>query len=61
MFFITPSHFFTLFNQKNLPKNRYYTRKQRTHFSMALLRPKLEKKNQNHKILKCGMAENIDA
>ena len=45
MRFLILSHkhiFLTLFNQKS-PENKY-TRKQPTHFSMALLRPKLKKK-----------------
>ena len=37
--FITQTHFFTLFDRKTPPKDRY-TRKQPTRFSMTPLRPK---------------------
>ena len=58
---ITSSQFFTLFNKKNLPKNRY-TRKQPTHFSMTPLRPKFKKQFfGNQKVLKFGMPEKTDA
>ena len=40
--YITHTHVFTLFNQKNPSKNKY-RRKQLTHFSMTPLRPKLKK------------------
>ena len=56
--FITQTHFFTLFNQKN-PKNRN-TRKQPRHFSMTPLRRELKKIFfQNLKILKFGLPKKM--
>ena len=55
---MTHTHFFTFFNRKKPPKNRY-TRKQPTRFSMTPLRPKFFFFFRNLKILKFSMHKKI--